>query len=444
MARTLVVGAIMGALVIAPALAQQLPSPAAMRAFQDGRSCCVAGRNLEAIKKLSEALAESPEYVDALIERGIAYEQVASYDLAVADQSRALSLKPDNYIAYYNRANALFKLKEYERAADDYHKVAELLPQRAREMEIAQGTVYDAAGEYAKAVEQYNAALKLEKDEAITARRDASLQAVKSALAPQSPPGYGYAPYDPVVPHPTGNKTVQWEPTQAGPLEYSSTGRHTQKAAATADHSERDSQMSFLPSQPFSPEAEQATGSKNAQICFLTQVFDPRWNPDGPKRSQNCGPASLAMAYRYFDRTPPGGNTKDIEQFIEATRLAMTGGSNNMLLTNFKDVVRGAQAVGLRTKIVRNMRDIDEVLATGAVFIASGCPNVPGAYGPRFNYRPGTYGHFILVTNKDGSGYEINDPINKLGPAHISREELEAFLSYWPNYSLKGGIAVWN
>jgi len=182
----------------------------------------------------------------------------------------------------------------------------------------------------------------------------------------------------------------------------------------------------------------------NPHLYFMTQVFDSVWNPDGPPISKNCGPASLAMAYRYFGKTPPGADANDSEQFIESARVVMTGVDNNNGLTNFRDVIRGAQAGGLQTQIVRNLSWMDAALAHGAIIVASGCPNMPGSYGQRFGYGSGLYGHFILVTAHEGDQYMISDPLNRRGPSVISREELESFLRFWPSYALKGGIAIWD
>ncbi|HEY9718020.1 MAG TPA: hypothetical protein V6C69_11160 [Trichormus sp.] len=188
----------------------------------------------------------------------------------------------------------------------------------------------------------------------------------------------------------------------------------------------------------------QATVLSNPHLYFMTQVFDPVWNPDGPEKSKNCGPASLAMAYRYFNRTPPGGNPTDPEQFIESARVAMTGLDNNEGLTNFADVIRGAQAGGLHTEVVHSVAAIDAALARGAIVIASGCPNMPGSYGRRFGYGAGYYGHFILVTAHQGSEYMVSDPLNRRGPSTVDEQEMRSFLRFWPTFALKGGIAIWN
>jgi tetratricopeptide (TPR) repeat protein len=409
-------------------------NPKAMRAFQDGRTMCMAGHNLEAIKCLSQAIDEEPQYVDALIERGIAYEQVERLDDAEEDESRAIAIKPENYVAFYNRANIRFKLKQYDKAAADYKTVATLLPQRAKEMAVCQGTVWDAAGQFGKAAELYAVALKFGKDSDIEAKRAASLRAAREVSSAHKAPKQA-------------GSDVAWSPSEQGVVEWSGTTAFPRTVIDATNHNQPEARFAnagqFLSATPFSAAVEQATGSKNPQAYFLTQAFDPHWNPTGPKRSKNCGPASLAMAYLYFGRRPPDGDPNNAEQFIEATRIAMTGADDNGGLTNFHDVVRGAEAGGLRTKIVRDKESIDGALAQGAIIIASGCPNMPGSYGQRFGYNGGTYGHFILVTNKDADGYIISDPLNKGGPTHVSSEELDAFLSYWPNLSLKGGIAIW-
>jgi len=55
-----------------------------------------------AIDELSEAVKLSPEYVDALYNRAVAYMQVKKYNLARDDLLAALKLAPDNPLVHYN------------------------------------------------------------------------------------------------------------------------------------------------------------------------------------------------------------------------------------------------------------------------------------------------------------------------------------------------------
>lgn len=60
--------------------------------------------------------------------RGNEYERRGHHELAIADYSRAIDIRPDFSLAYINRGNAYQKEGEYERALADYNRAIELNP----------------------------------------------------------------------------------------------------------------------------------------------------------------------------------------------------------------------------------------------------------------------------------------------------------------------------
>ncbi|HEY9786511.1 MAG TPA: hypothetical protein V6D17_13975, partial [Candidatus Obscuribacterales bacterium] len=100
--------------------------------------------------------------------------------------------------------------------------------------------------------------------------------------------------------------------------------------------------------------------SSNPNDYFFTQFRDAKWNPNGPARSNNCGPASLAMALRAFGKA----GDSDPERLIERTRVMMTGRNDNTY-TNNNQVSRGARAAGLNSEQISGASSFDRALNEG-------------------------------------------------------------------------------
>lgn len=191
----------------------------------------------------------------------------------------------------------------------------------------------------------------------------------------------------------------------------------------------------------FSP-GNQAPGAAGAATAsyFLTQFRSP-YNPDGPASSANCGPTSLAMALEAFGKAPPGGNPADPEQFIEKTRLAMTGADDITSDTTVDQVLKGATGSGLQAQIVSGVSAVEAAVQAGKFVVLAGDPTAyeGGLSDARYAHFDG--GHFILVTHIDGNSVTIDDPLSKVGALTISRQQLEAFMAYQGWYT---GVAVWS
>jgi tetratricopeptide (TPR) repeat protein len=64
---------------------------------------------------------------DSLLKKAEMQTMLQSYDAAAATLDELLQLEPDNYVALINRAVAEVKLKQFQTAKDDYHKLRKLL-----------------------------------------------------------------------------------------------------------------------------------------------------------------------------------------------------------------------------------------------------------------------------------------------------------------------------
>lgn len=169
---------------------------------------------------------------------------------------------------------------------------------------------------------------------------------------------------------------------------------------------------------------------------FFTQFRNPKWNPNGPARSNNCGPASLAMALKALGKAGDG----DPQKLIEQSRVIMTGRGGNSL-TNNSQILRGARQAGLQGETVSGASSFDTALDAGKMIVALGNPGK--SYGNRLTssqYSKYNGGHYILVVGKeqDQQGrkqYIINDPLSRIGKLSISEREMRAYG--------QSGVAVW-
>lgn len=187
------------------------------------------------------------------------------------------------------------------------------------------------------------------------------------------------------------------------------------------------------------PVARRVLSDPNAY--FMTQFYHPRWNPQGPDGSTNCGPASLAMALKAFGLAAPGAsNPANIEGTIDQTRMAMMGNQNDLQLSSDDDVLRGALASGAKAQKVYGLANVERAIAEGKAVVLAGNP---AAYGTRFSEDQLTSfngGHFITVTHMVGDRVWINDPLSKVGSLEITKAELYQYMAH-QNWNV--GVAVW-
>ena len=79
------------------------------------------------ISRLSSKIETNPNNPVLYYQRGVEWSQRGVYDLALADFTRAITLKEDFARAYYGRGTVYNTLKEYEKAKKDFYKSHNLL-----------------------------------------------------------------------------------------------------------------------------------------------------------------------------------------------------------------------------------------------------------------------------------------------------------------------------
>lgn len=90
------------------------------------------GRNGDAVVYLSEAVARSPKYFTALMNRAIAYYRQGRTNAALQDFNSALKLNDQEPLLFLNRALAYFDMGMYESALADLSYLIHLRPDDAR------------------------------------------------------------------------------------------------------------------------------------------------------------------------------------------------------------------------------------------------------------------------------------------------------------------------
>jgi len=185
---------------------------------------------------------------------------------------------------------------------------------------------------------------------------------------------------------------------------------------------------------------------QDSNAYHITQ-FTSAFNPHGPGRSNNCGPASLAMAMLAFGTIPEGINPNNRQQIVQAARMAMTGNTDPEDKTNDSEVEDGADKVGLRSEKVGGIDGIAYALDQGKLVVAGGNPihyeralRLNGSnYGNEGKYDGG---HFVLVVGRQGNDFIINDPMSRMGKLTVSRNLLEAYIRDGRGGG-NSGVALW-
>jgi len=179
----------------------------------------------------------------------------------------------------------------------------------------------------------------------------------------------------------------------------------------------------------------QAHAVAHPKTIFKTQFRSP-YNPTGPRRSANCGPASLAMAIKAYGLEPQGLTP---EQSIDRARRLMTGNTDDRDPTNDRERLRGARAAGLEARLTSSRKHLDDELAAGHMVMVVGDPG--RAYKSEWkNYSNYQGLHSILVVGKTQDGqYVVADPVSHSGPRLMTREQMRSF---WEDGG-GSGVAVW-
>ena len=120
----------------------------------------VSGSYQKAEEILLEAVATSPNEVDAYIELGEVYSAKKESDKAEVAFLRAIDLKRNYWKAYEALAHFYYTKEQYSNAANTYEIVARLTPDSSKGY-LGKGTAYWMLGDTKKALQAYERSLEL-------------------------------------------------------------------------------------------------------------------------------------------------------------------------------------------------------------------------------------------------------------------------------------------
>jgi tetratricopeptide (TPR) repeat protein len=112
---------------------------------------------------LDEAIRLDPFSSAWFSNRGLVYDELQEYDLAIRDYSEALRRDPRDPSTYHNRGRAYKAKKDYEPAIRDYGVAISLDPTWS-DAYFNRANVYKAKREYERAINDYSDAIRLEPD----------------------------------------------------------------------------------------------------------------------------------------------------------------------------------------------------------------------------------------------------------------------------------------
>ena len=114
-----------------------------------------------ALAELSRALSLKPDYAAAHENEGVAYFHKKDYHRAIAAFQRAIELSPNQASAYYGRGEAYMRLGKGDLAIEDFRKVLSINPSHLSARNNL-GLLLAEKGAYPKAIREFEAVLRLE------------------------------------------------------------------------------------------------------------------------------------------------------------------------------------------------------------------------------------------------------------------------------------------
>jgi tetratricopeptide (TPR) repeat protein len=127
-------------------------------------------RSKDAIKDIEEYILVYPSQPEYYYLRAVLKLQDQKYDKAIEDFDRAIQLdmpKGSEYKVYLNRGMAHFYNQDFDQSEDDFNEVIALNPKNAAAFH-GKGMIKYELGQYEEAIVEFQKALKLEDDNAIT------------------------------------------------------------------------------------------------------------------------------------------------------------------------------------------------------------------------------------------------------------------------------------
>jgi tetratricopeptide (TPR) repeat protein len=115
----------------------------------------------EAIADFDEVVAAQPTSIFALLQRGIAHQQLQNWDKAIADFSAVMKLDPKHQQAISSRGYTYFLMNDPKSAVKDFSEVIKLNPKSALAYNN-RGYNRQMYGEYKQALADFDKAIEVE------------------------------------------------------------------------------------------------------------------------------------------------------------------------------------------------------------------------------------------------------------------------------------------
>jgi tetratricopeptide (TPR) repeat protein len=133
------------------------------------------GNMAEAIRYLTEAMADDPNYSEYYNERGSIYLKLERYDEAIVDYVRAIELSPPYMEVWTNLGQCYKAVGRFADAVDAYARALDLDPRAALAL-VGRAQAHDSLGDRAAAVADYDAALALDPRQPLVLMNRAALR----------------------------------------------------------------------------------------------------------------------------------------------------------------------------------------------------------------------------------------------------------------------------
>lgn len=118
-------------------------------------------RKIAGCTAIIQSRQETAILVAAFGNRGIAYDDLGQYDLAIQDDDQAIKLAPNDARLYSNRGKAYGDKSQLDRAIEDFDQAIKLDPNYAQAF-VNRGFAYALEGQYDRALQDLDQAIKLD------------------------------------------------------------------------------------------------------------------------------------------------------------------------------------------------------------------------------------------------------------------------------------------
>lgn len=131
------------------------------------RSLMNRGDYKAALELLNKIIEHDKKNQPALNMRGIAKLELGKAENAINDFDASIALDTNDYRAYYNRANAFYRIERYPQALEDYDAALRFQPKEV-DIYINRGNVLVQLEKYEEAIYDYDFALQLDNQNYLT------------------------------------------------------------------------------------------------------------------------------------------------------------------------------------------------------------------------------------------------------------------------------------